>query len=213
MSTLYYRWFFFRGYSTQERMPIAAATRGLLDAGRGSRGGPLCLAIRLKITSPQVAPGTSIHPSHIEHTAAAWICWAVAHCAFRRQGATLEASRPSRRTVPRAPRQPLLIRTRLVVRIALLTTALPATRRFARRLAVAVRGRACCRHRPAATCATARSKTTATRLTVGNLAGPAGMGAATPGPRSADTKVLKKASLVFMSLLNDGSMQQAAARG
>ena len=53
--------------------------------------------------------------------------------------------------VPRAPRQPLLLRTRLVARIALLTAALPATGRFARRRAVAVRGRACCRHRPAAT--------------------------------------------------------------
>ncbi len=78
--------------------------------------------MRLKIKSPQAAPSTSIHPSHIEHTAAAWICWAAAHCAFR-------TAKPA---VPCAPRQPLL-------------------RRFARRLAVAVRGRACCRHRHAAT--------------------------------------------------------------
>ena len=158
------------------------------------------------IISPKKAPSTPPRPSHIEHTTATWICWAAAHCAFRLQGAAKPA-------VPRAPRQPLLLRTRLVARIALLTAALPATARFARRLAVAVRGRAGIAPPPRTTCAAAGSKTTASRLTVGNFACPAGRGAATPGPHSTDTKVLRKASLVFMSLLNDGSMSPCTAGG
>ena len=115
---------------------------------------------------------------------------------------------------PRAPRQPLLRRARLVVRVALCTAAVPAAVRHAHLPPTACR-LARCRHRPAGTThhGTARSKTTASPRTVGNFARPTGTGAATPLPHSSDTTVLKKESLVFMSQPYDDSMPPRTAGG
>ena len=159
------------------------------------------------IISPQKAPSTPPRPSHIEHTAATWICWAAAHycSSCRRQRSSGEASRSSCTTPASAPSSTTCCAGRMLHSRTYGSGSECAPGRH-RVLAGQLPASPLRHHAP-------RSKTTASPRTLGNFARPTGTGAATPLPHSSDTTVLKKESLVFMSQPNDGSMPPRTAGG